>query len=180
GATARAYQSGTHHRNRCDPKGITASRNRSPPMLFKSQLAKTKVAFGFGLVGLSGMFVNQALFWFFHDVMSFWISWAAIAATQGSTIWNFVLIDKVVYRGRSSGSRWYQRFAKSWATNTATLLLRVPLLLLLTHGVGLNPYWANFTTLLVLFTLRFWISDRFIWGTRKREADLTGKPVEPH
>ena len=41
----------------------------------KSQLAKTKVAFGFGLVGLSGMFVNQALFWFFHDVMSFWISW---------------------------------------------------------------------------------------------------------
>ena len=53
------------------------------------------------------MFVNQALFWFFHDVMSFWISWAAIAATQGSTIWNFVLIDRVVYRGRSSGSRWY-------------------------------------------------------------------------
>jgi dolichol-phosphate mannosyltransferase len=149
-------------------------------MLFKSQLAKTKVAFGFGLVGVSGMFVNQALFWFFHDVMSFWISWAAIAATQGSTIWNFVLIDRVVYRGRNSGSRWYQRFAKSWATNTASLLLRVPLLLLLTHAVGLNPYWANFVTLLVLFVLRFWISDRYIWGSRKREADLTGKPIEPH
>jgi dolichol-phosphate mannosyltransferase len=149
-------------------------------MLFKSQLAKTKVAFGFGLVGVSGMFVNQALFWFFHDVMSFWISWAAIAATQGSTIWNFVLIDRVVYRGRNSSSRWYQRFAKSWATNTASLLLRVPLLLLLTHSVGLNPHWANFVTLLVLFVLRFWISDRYIWGSRKREADLTGKPIEPH
>src|SRR5215212_4451754 len=149
-------------------------------MLFKSHLAKTKVALGFGLVGLSGMFVNQALFWFFHDVMSFWISWAAIAATQGSTIWNFVLIDRVVYRGRSSGSRWYQRFAKSWATNTASLLLRVPLLLLLTHAVGLNPHWANFVTLLVLFALRFWISDRYIWGSRKRDADLTGKPIEPH
>jgi dolichol-phosphate mannosyltransferase len=149
-------------------------------MLFKSQLAKTKVAFGFGLVGVSGMFVNQALFWFFHDVMSFWISWAAIAATQGSTIWNFVLIDRVVYRGRNSSSRWYQRFAKSWATNTASLLLRVPLLLLLTHAVGLNPHWANFVTLLVLFVLRFWISDRYIWGSRKREADLTGKPIEPH
>jgi putative flippase GtrA len=149
-------------------------------MLFKSQLAKTKVALGFGLVGVSGMVVNQALFWFFHDVMSFWISWAAIAATQGSTIWNFVLIDRVVYRGRSSGSRWYQRFAKSWATNTASLLLRVPLLLLLTHAVGLNPHWANFVTLLVLFVLRFWISDRYIWGSRKREADLTGKPIEPH
>src|SRR5215213_2655887 len=149
-------------------------------MLSTSSLAKTKTAFGFGLVGLSGLFVNQALFWFFHEVMSFWISWAAIAATQGSTIWNFVLIDRVVYRGRNSGSRWYQRFAKSWFTNTASLLLRVPLLLALAHVVGVNPYWANFTTLLLLFVLRFWISDRYIWGSRKREADLTGEPIEPH
>jgi dolichol-phosphate mannosyltransferase len=32
----------------------------------------------------------------------------------------------------------------------------------------------------VLFALRFWISDRYIWGSRKKEADLTGKPIEPH
>ena len=147
--------------------------------MFKSHLSKTKVAFGFGLVGLSGMFVNQALFWFFHDVMSFWISWAAIAATQGSTIWNFVLTDKVVYRRQDSGSQWYQRFAKSWVTNTASLLLRVPLLLVMSHA-GMNPYWANFTTLLALFALRFWISDRYIWGSKKMVADLTGEPVEPH
>jgi dolichol-phosphate mannosyltransferase len=149
-------------------------------MLFKSQLAKTKVALGFGLVGLSGMFVNQAFFWFFHDVMSFSISWAAIVATQASTSWNFILTDKLVYRRHDSSSRWYHRFAKSWATNTASLLLRVPLLLALTHVVGMSPYLANFTTLLVLFALRFWISDRFIWGSRKRVADLTGQPVEPH
>ena len=149
-------------------------------MLFKSQLAKTKVALGFGLVGLSGMFVNQAFFWFFHDVMSFSISWAAILATQASTSWNFILTDKLVYRRHDSSSHWYHRFAKSWATNTASLLLRVPLLLSLTHLVGMSPYLANFTTLLVLFALRFWISDRFIWGSRKRVADLTGQPVEPH
>jgi dolichol-phosphate mannosyltransferase len=148
-------------------------------MLFKSQLANTKVAFGFGLVGLSGIFVNQAIFWFFHDVASLGISLAAIVATQGSTIWNFVLTDRIVYRRRNSSSRWYQRFAKSWATNMASLLLRVPLLLWLTHAIGMNPYWANFTTLLVLFALRFWISDRFIWGSRKRVADLTGEPAEP-
>jgi dolichol-phosphate mannosyltransferase len=141
--------------------------------------AKTKVAFGFGLVGLSGMFVNQALFWFFHDVWSFWISWAAICATQGSTIWNFVLTDRLVYRNHNVNSRWYQRFAKSWTTNTGSLLLRVPLLLLLTHA-GMNPNWANFTTLVALFALRFWISDTFIWGSKKMVADLTGEPIEPH
>jgi putative flippase GtrA len=147
-------------------------------MLSTPSLAKTKTAVGFGLVGLSGLFVNQALFWFFHEVMSFWVSWAAIAATQGSTIWNFVLIDKVVYRRHAVSSRWYQRFAKSWTANTASLLLRVPMLLALTH-LGMNPHWANFLTLLALFALRFWISDRYIWGSRKHVADLTGEPAEP-
>ena len=147
-------------------------------MLSTSSLAKTKTAFGFGLVGLSGLFVNQALFWFFHEVMSFWVSWAAIAATQGSTIWNFVLIDKVVYRRHNVTSRWYQRFAKSWTANTASLLLRIPMLLSLTH-LGMNPHWANFITLLALFALRFWISDRYIWGSRKKVADLTGEPAQP-
>ena len=147
-------------------------------MLSAPSLAKTKTAFGFGLVGLSGLFVNQALFWFFHEVMSFWVSWAAIVATQGSTIWNFVLIDKVVYRRHDVSSRWYQRFAKSWTANTASLLLRVPMLLSLTH-LGMNPHWANFTTLLALFALRFWISDRYIWGSRKKVADLTGEPAQP-
>jgi dolichol-phosphate mannosyltransferase len=149
--------------------------------VFESGIAqKTKLAFGFGLVGLSGMFVNQALFWFFHEVLAFWISFAAVAATQGSTIWNFVWTDKVVYRKHDSTSRWYQRFAKSWITNNASLLLRVPLLLFLTHTLGMNPNWANFTTLVMLFALRFWISDRYIWGSRKRAADLTGQPIERH
>jgi dolichol-phosphate mannosyltransferase len=149
--------------------------------MFKSRITnKTKLAFGFGLVGLSGMFVNQALFWFFHDALSFWISWAAVAATQGSTIWNFVWTDKVVYRKQNSSSRWYQRFAKSWATNTASLLIRVPLLLFLSHTIGMSPSWANFTTLVMLFALRFWVSDRYIWGSRKRAADLTGQPIERH
>lgn len=140
-------------------------------------IAKTKVAIGFGLVGLSGLVVNQGLFWFFHEIAAFWVSWAAIAATQGSTIWNFVLTDKLVYR-QPHTSRWYERFAKSWTANNASLLLRIPLLLLLTHTIVPNPHWANLITLVALFGLRFWISDRFIWGTRKTVADITGEPVE--
>jgi hypothetical protein len=42
----------------------------------------------------------------------------------------------------------------------------------------MNPHLANVTTLLVLFALRFWISDRFIWGSKRLVADLTGEPVE--
>jgi dolichol-phosphate mannosyltransferase len=140
-------------------------------------IAKTKTALAFGLVGLSGLAVNQGIFWLLTEVASFWISWAAVVATQGSTVWNFILIDRLVYRGSTNDSRWYQRLAKSWTANNAALLLRVPLLLVLAHS-GMNPHLANVATLLALFALRFWISDRFIWGSKKMVADLTGEPLE--
>ena len=141
-------------------------------------VAKAKTAIGFGLVGLSGLVVNQFLFWALTEVANFWISWAAVIATQGSTIWNFVLNDRLVYGSQVKTTPWYARFAKSWTANNAFLLLRVPLLLVLAHS-GMNPHLANITTLVVLFVLRFWISDRFIWGTKRLVADITGEPVEP-
>ena len=140
-------------------------------------LAKTRTALGFGLVGLSGLAVNQLLFWLLTEVGTFWISWAAILATQGSTVWNFVLNDRFVYAdvgGRNGRNR---RFAKSWTANTMSLLFRVPLLLVLAHA-GMSPHWANIATLVVLFGLRFWISDRFIWGSKRLVADVTGEPVD--
>ena len=139
-------------------------------------LGKTKTAAAFGLVGLSGLVVNQGLFWLLTEVGSFWISWAAVLATQGSTTWNFILVDRLVYPGDRQ-SRWYQRFLKSWAANNASLLLRIPMLLGLA-SLGMNPHWANVTTLVTLFLLRFWISDRFIWGSKRIVADLTGEPIE--
>ena len=139
-------------------------------------LGKSKTAFAFGLVGLSGLVVNQALFWVFTELASFWISIAAIVATQGSTIWNFILTDRLVYPGKDLTTRWYHRFLKSWTTNNASLILRVPLLLLLAQWMG--PHWANLTTLLALFALRFWISDRFILGSKQLVAEVTGEPVE--
>jgi dolichol-phosphate mannosyltransferase len=142
-----------------------------------SPMAKTKTALAFGLVGLSGLGVNQLLFWLLTENASFWISWAAIFATQGSTLWNFLLTDRLVYGGSDKQGRWYTRLAKSWTANNAFLLLRVPLLLVLAHS-GMNPHLANVTTLLVLFALRFWISDRFIWGSKRLVAEVTGEPLE--
>ena len=47
------------------------------------QVAKTRTAIGFGLVGLSGLAVNQLLFWLLTDVGAFWISWAAVLGHPG-------------------------------------------------------------------------------------------------
>jgi dolichol-phosphate mannosyltransferase len=142
------------------------------------QVAKTRAATGFGLVGLSGLAVNQFVFWLLTDVGPFWISWGAVLATQGSTVWNFVLNDRFVYARVGGREGRYGRFAKSWTANTMSLAVRVPLLLVLAHA-GMNPHWANLTTLVALFALRFWISDRFIWNAQRIVADVTGEPVVP-
>ena len=143
------------------------------------QVARTRAAVGFGLVGLSGLAVNHSLFWLLTDVGSFWISWGAVLATQGSTVWNFVLNDRFVY-ARVGGRRGPLRAVRQgWTANTMFLLLRVPLLLLLAHA-GMNPHWANFTTLVVLFGLRFWISDRFIWSSQQLSPTLRVSPLSRH
>ena len=84
-------------------------------------MAKTRTAMGFGLVGLSGLAVNQLLFWLLTEVGTFWISWGAILATQGSTVWNFVLNDRFVYANVGGPEGRNRRFAKSWTANTMSL-----------------------------------------------------------
>ena len=53
----------------------------------------------FGLVGLSGILVNSAALWLLHmNVLQLHYLVAATLATQVSTMWNFVLTDRVVFR----------------------------------------------------------------------------------
>ena len=144
----------------------------------RASAARTaRTAVGFLIVGVTGLAVNQALFWLMADITHLWISLAAIVATQGSTAWNFVLTDRVIYRDHPQSGHWYVRFIKSWVVNNAFLLVRIPLLLVLAHG-GMNHLWANLVTIGVLFAFRFWISDRFIWETKKIVAEVTGEPAE--
>ena len=101
-------------------------------------------------------------------------------ATKGSTTWNFVLNDRLVYAGVGPHRLWPQRFVKSWLTNTVSLVLRVPLLLLLAHNG--TPHTANVVTLVVLFGLRFWVSDRFVWDSKRwwptsRASRSSGQPL---
>jgi putative flippase GtrA len=46
----------------------------------------------FGLVGFSGIGVNQAVFLFFTDIVGLHYLAAATLSTQGSTLSNFVLL----------------------------------------------------------------------------------------
>ncbi len=51
----------------------------------------------FGLVGLSGLVVNQLLLWLWVTRVGGHYLVGAVVATQGSTLWNFLLIEKLVF-----------------------------------------------------------------------------------
>lgn len=148
-------------------------------------------AMGFGMIGATGIGVNQLAFWLAVVVGSRFVTapeagdgydaaqyngmltLAAIAATQVSTVWNFFLADRLVYRHRPPGTSTRVAFAKSWAVNNAfNLVLRVPILLALVW-LGLNHMWANLVAITFIFAARFYISERWIWHTRRVVADLT-------
>ena len=116
----------------------------------------------FGLVGLSGIFVNSAALWFFYHTLGWNHLVGAALATQFSTAWNFLLVDLVVYRKRSGGSH-TGRALRFFIMNNVLLLARLPVLQLLVDW-GLQVLVANAITLVLLFVVRFAVADRAIFA----------------
>jgi dolichol-phosphate mannosyltransferase len=118
----------------------------------------------FGMVGLSGLVVNTLLLALLTDVIGLWYVAGAVLATQGSTLWNFLLTELWVFRRREHALGLPGRVAAFWAVNNLTLPLRIPLLYALVSGLGFNHLFANIVSLVVLSLLRFGIADTYIWA----------------
>jgi len=118
----------------------------------------------FGLVGASGLVVNQLVFWGLTDSAGIHYVASAGFATLGSTLWNFSLTEKWVFGDRSSGQSARHRLAQFLLVNTTALLLRVPLLVLLTWAVAGAYLLSNMLTLIALSLLRYLLADSWIWA----------------
>jgi dolichol-phosphate mannosyltransferase len=139
---------------------------------------------GFGLVGLTGIVVNTAALWLFYHELSLNHLLSASLATQVSTGWNFLLIDRLIYRNRAHGTRG-GRAIRFFLMNNLLLLARLPVLeALVLWGVGVLT--ANAVTLVLLFLVRFVLSDRAIFGPARPDngrgpvhilVDLTSSPA---
>lgn len=119
----------------------------------------------FAFVGLSGYFVNTGALALFSDVMGIHYMAGAIMATQASTAWNYALTDSWVYGSRNASRGHIARFSMFWLMNNATLVLRLPLLWLLTSIFGVHHLISNVISLGVVTIARFWASDEYIWDS---------------
>jgi dolichol-phosphate mannosyltransferase len=126
---------------------------------------------------VSGLVVNQALLWSAVTIGHITYLIGAILATQGSTTWNFLLLDRWVFPERNDRPGGLRYLAFSGVNNLA-LLLRVPMLALLVSLLHVHYLVANLITLIALFVSRFVLSDRFIWRAPQTAAMPEGSATE--
>jgi putative flippase GtrA len=138
-------------------------------LLGRLELGQISARFGrFTVVGATGLVVNTLLLAVFTGVLGIYYAVAAILATQGSTLWNFVLTERWVFAGRDHRMSGGRRAAAFFAMNNAALALRIPLLVLLTSTLGINYLVSNVLSLVALAVIRFGVADVWIWAKAQR------------
>jgi dolichol-phosphate mannosyltransferase len=119
-----------------------------------------------GLVGASGFLPNLAVLWLLiHNAGMHYVP-AEIIANQAGLLWNFVIIDSLVYRNHRRQRRRSVRMLGFAALGNADLVARIPLLALLVTVAGIPPVPATALSLGLVFALRFVIVDRVLYRRR--------------
>jgi dolichol-phosphate mannosyltransferase len=142
-------------------------------LVWRLRLGTIGARFGrFGLVGISGIAVNSLALAFLRGSVGFSVLAAALLATQCSSLWNFLLTERFVFRGVSARRSLHSRAVAFFAMNNLAFVVRGPLLLGLMGIFGLHYLLANLISLGCLTVARFALADRWIWGAARTTRAL--------
>jgi putative flippase GtrA len=133
----------------------------------------------FGLVGISGIVVNQLIFSSFIQLGGLAYLLAAIVATQVSSTWNFVWTEHWVFDTRGTSQPALSRFFAFMVMNNLTLLARIPALWVLVGAMHVSTSWANLATLVGLFAARFFVARNMIWGSGSSDGAIDMSAAMP-
>ena len=122
----------------------------------------------FVFIGASGLVPNLVATWVLLRLGLGYVA-AAILANQVAMLWNFLLIDLVLFHHRRAG-HWAWRLARFAVLANADLIGRIPLLGWLVRHAHLGPVWATGVTLLAASAVRFLITDRVLYSHPRAEA----------
>jgi dolichol-phosphate mannosyltransferase len=125
---------------------------------------------GFALVGASGLVVNSAVLVALTELAGINYLVSVVLATQFSSVWNFVLAETFVFDGRGGTAEKGGRLLAFLGVNNFALVLRTPMVYVLTSVAGVQYVASNLISLLTLTGLRFLIADSVIWSSRKEAA----------
>lgn len=133
----------------------------------------------FAVVGASGLVVNTAALGVLTGSLGASITAGLILSTQLSTTTNFVLSERFVFNGRNHRHGAVGRYAQFSAVNNLALLVRAPMVLVLTGPIGAHLLVANLVSLATLMLVRFGVADRLIWQDHQSTVTLPEQDVAP-
>jgi len=117
----------------------------------------------FGIVGISGIFVNMGILWIITHYANIHYALASPIAIELSIINNFIWNDRFTWHGRRSAlqhSIWYGllRFnLVSWIAGSMNWLL----LIAFTEGLGLYYLWGNLLAIAIASALNFVLNEKW-------------------
>jgi dolichol-phosphate mannosyltransferase len=117
----------------------------------------------FGLIGASGLVVNESLLAVLTERGRLYYLAAAVISTQVSILWNFMLTERWVYARRRCRFDWKARIGAFCLVCTTAQVLTTPLLYLLVDTAGLPYLIGNLIAIAASTLVRFTIADSVIW-----------------
>ena len=124
----------------------------------------------FGFVGGLGIFLNQYILFLlisFYGVSLLPVN--AFVSSQVAILGNFALNEILVFRSRG-GASLLRKVSLFTAVSSADLVLRLPLLLVITNLLSGRWFWANIAAILLTFGARFMISEKKIWAKTPKQT----------
>ncbi|PAM99831.1 dolichol-phosphate mannosyltransferase [Streptomyces sp. Alain-F2R5] len=128
----------------------------------------------FGLIGLSGFVPNLAALWALTEAGLHYLP-AEIAANQFGVAWNFLLLERLLFRDRRRHRHWADRTVRFALIANADLVLRIPLIALLVGRFGLAVLPATALALVITFVLRFAGTEALVYLPRRRRTARTAR-----
>lgn len=122
----------------------------------------------FGLVGLSGVFVDMAFLYLLSDptTLQLPLTRSKIIAAELAIVNNFLWNDRWTFRDVSSQQRGWKPLLKRFLKFNAVCLMGLVLNVLLLNAffaLGMNRYLANLLAIAIVTLWNFWINLKLSW-----------------
>ncbi|MEV7543515.1 glycosyltransferase family 2 protein [Streptomyces sp. NPDC089915] len=131
---------------------------------------------GFGLIGLSGFVPNLLALWLLTHAGMQYLA-AEVVANQAGVLWNFLLIESLLFRDRRRHRHWADRVGRFTLLANADLLLRIPLIALFVDRFGLGVLPATALALVTTFVVRFAATEALVYLPRGPRAAARNRPT---
>ncbi len=115
----------------------------------------------FGVVGLTGIFVNEGLLWFFTEIVGLFYLFSGIIAVEASIISNFIFNDIWTFKDMRNGT-FMNRMLKFNVARWLIIVVNLGILLGLTM-LGMHYLIANLIGIIAATALTYTSSLKWVW-----------------